>query len=139
MPKEFASSASALRSDRVPPYSEEAERGVLGSVLLDSARVMDLAVESQLAPESFYVPAHRTIFEAMLAMSRQALPIDVLTVSEQLKSAGTLDAVGGPIFMDRLIDSTPTAAHAEYYIDMVRQRHVLRRIIECSLRAEAVQ
>ena len=55
-------------------------------------------------------------------------PIDVLTVAERLKDAGQLDSIGGPVFLDRLIDFTPTAAHAEYYIDIVRQKHLLRAI-----------
>lgn len=131
-----ASQPAPNKSDRVPPYSEEAERGVLGSILLDSANVMDVCIERQLVPESFYVPAHRVIFDTMLGMSRDGAVIDALTVTERLKSANKLDNVGGAVFLDRLIDSTPTAAHAEYYIDIVRQKHLLRAIIACSREAE---
>ncbi len=81
---------------RVPPYSEEAEVGVLGSTLLDSARVLDICVESQLVPESFYIPAHRLIFETMLEMSRQGLAVDILTVAERLRAAGKLDSHSSP-------------------------------------------
>lgn len=132
-----SSLAETRVSDRVPPYSEEAERGVLGSVLLDSAKVMDLCIENQLETESFYVPAHRRIFEIMLQMHGDGgSAIDLLTLMEKLRGAGRLESVGGTLFLDRLVDSTPTAAHAEYYIDIVRQKHLLRSIIDCSRDAE---
>src|SRR3989339_570682 len=111
MAMESVSSQPVSRTGRVPPHSEEAERGVLGSVLLDSARVMDICVERQISPESFYVPAHRIVYEAMLDLSNQAAAIDILTVTDKLKMAGGLESIGGTVFLDRLIDSTPTAAH----------------------------
>ena len=134
--RELAPSGVTQKSDRVPPYSEEAERGVLGSVFLDASRVMDLCVERQLIPESFFVPAHRIIFVVLLEMCQSGEAIDVLTVTERLKARGELDGVGGALALDRLIDSTPTAAHAEYYIDIVRQKFLLRSIISCSREAE---
>lgn len=130
------SAQTGRRSDRLPPHSEEAERGVLGSVLLDAARVMDLCITSQLVGESFYVPAHRVVFETLLDMFQQQMAIDVLTATERLQSAGRLDAVGGATALDRLIDSTPTAAHADFYIDIVRQKHLLRCIINCARETE---
>lgn len=136
MATEFPSSPAAAKADRVPPYSEEAEKGVLGSILLDSVKVIDLCLESQLAPESFFVPAHRTIFQTFIDMLSQGMAIDVLTVAERLKSSNKLDGIGGSVSLDRLIDSTPTAAHAEYYIDIVRQKHLLRSIVNCSREAE---
>ncbi len=131
-----SSSVPTVPSDRVPPYSEEAEKGVLGSVLLDSVRVMDICIEHQLDEESFYAPVHRTVFEAMLGLHGQSRVIDVLTVSEHLRDAGQLDRVGGVSALNQFIDSTPTAAHAEYYIDIVYQKHLLRRIINCARVAE---
>ncbi|OGV69894.1 MAG: replicative DNA helicase [Lentisphaerae bacterium RIFOXYA12_FULL_48_11] len=133
---ESVSSQPVSRTGRVPPHSEEAERGVLGSVLLDSARVMDICVERQISPESFYVPAHRIVYEAMLDLSNQAAAIDILTVTDKLKMAGGLESIGGTVFLDRLIDSTPTAAHAEYYAEIVRQKFLLRSIISCARDAE---
>ena len=117
---------------RVPPYSEEAERGVLGSILLDAARVLDLCVENGLAtPESFYVPAHRTLYGVLQQMSSKGEVIDMLTVLERLRAEGLLDGVGGAGFLEKLVDATPTAAHAEYYIDIVRQKALLRRALDC--------
>ncbi len=129
-------SPAGARNDRVPPHSEEAERGVLGSVLLDGGKVLDLCVEQQLSAESFYIPAHRTVFETMLDMSREGRPIDLLTVTERLQNAGVLDRVGGPTALDRLVDATPTAAHAEYYIGIVRDKYLLRSVIATARDAE---
>ena len=118
---------------RTPPYSEEAERGVLGSILLDASRVLDLCVENGLAtPESFYVPAHRTLYSVLQQMSTRGEVVDMLTVLERLRAEALLDAVGGAAFLEGLVDATPTAAHAEYYIDIVRQKALLRRAIDCA-------
>ncbi|MBN1558512.1 MAG: replicative DNA helicase [Lentisphaerae bacterium] len=136
MPREPASSPPRAAVDRVPPYSEEAERGVLGSVLLDAERVMDLCIEAQITPDSFHVPAHRHVYESLLDLARESRAIDVVTLTEQMQKAGRLEPVGGAVFLERLIDGTPTAAHAEYYVDLVRQKHLLRCIIECSREAE---
>ena len=136
MPGDAPVPSAAQRMERVPPHSEEAERGVLGSILLDADKIMDLCVERQLIPDSFYVPAHRIIYETMLGMSGEGRPIDLLTVSERLKAGGLLDRVGGPTALDRLVDATPTPAHAEYYIDIVRDKHLLRAIIGAARDAE---
>ncbi len=68
------------KADRIPPYSEEAEKGVLGSILLDFDRALNLAVDSQVTPDYFYIPAHRIIYEAMLQMLSTGQAIDVLTL-----------------------------------------------------------
>lgn len=128
--------AGGSRIERVPPHSEEAERGVLGSVLLDGEKILDLCVERQLTADAFYLPAHRTVFETMLEMSREGRPIDLLTVSERLQSAGLLERVGGPTALDRIVDATPTAAHAEYYIGIVRDKYLLRCVIATARDAE---
>ncbi len=135
MPK-TSSSATPSAAGRQPPYSEEAEKGVLGSLLLDAQRVVDMCIEAQILAESFHVPAHRFVYEAVLALTQGSGVIDILTVGEQLKVMDNLDRIGGPAFLDRVIDSTPTAAHAEYYIDIVRQKHLLRIIIDCARKTE---
>jgi replicative DNA helicase len=82
-----------------------------------------------VSADSFYVPAHRLLFEQLMAMYQGARAIDLLTVGEDLKKGGKLDQVGGYTFLEGLIDSTPTSAHAEYYIDIVQQKYLFRRII----------
>jgi len=121
---------------RVPPHSLEAERGVLGSILLDAARVMDLCIGGGLVPESFYLEVHRRLFAECVAMQRAGVAIDLLTVVDRLRTAGRLDALGGGAALEALVDATPTAAHAEYYIDIVRQKHLLREVIACSRATE---
>ncbi len=70
---------------RLPPYSEEAERGVLGSALIESTRVIELCSIKSLSAESFYVPAHRLLFEQLMEMYQAGRAIDLLTVGEDLK------------------------------------------------------
>lgn len=122
---------------RVPPHNAEAERGVLGSILLDAGRVMDLCLSQGLLPESFYVPKNRTLFTVLVEMQRAGAAIDLITVSERLHVSGMLESVGGPTVIEELVDQTPTSAHAEYYIELVTQKHLLRCIIACSREAEA--
>jgi replicative DNA helicase len=114
---------------RLPPYSEEAERGVLGSALIESQRVVELCSMQAISAEAFYIPAHRILFEKLISMNQAAKAVDLLTVGEELKQSGLLDQVGGYAFLEGLIDSTPTAAHAEFYMEIVAQKHLLRRII----------
>ena len=138
MANEAPVSSKVTPVERVPPHSEDAERGVLGAVLLDAEKVMDLCIERQLDADSFYIPAHRTIFDVMLDMSNTGRPIDLLTVGERLKAAGMLDRIGGSTALHRIVDATPTSAHAEYYITIVRDRHLLRRVIQAARDAERV-
>lgn len=131
MPQPSAAGAPG-RSDRIPPHSPEAERGVLGSILIDATRVVDLAIERQIRVESFYEPAHQHIFEAVLWLSERGRPVDLLTVGERLKDSQLLEKAGGRANLEALVESCPTSAHAEYYIDIVRQKFLLRRVIDCS-------
>jgi len=139
--------------DRVPPYSQEAEIGVLGSILLDYARSLDLCLHSQLDEEAFYLPTHKTIYECMLKMYSTQKVIDLVTLSEYMASVpdkkpnrwkkdeipegpSKLEAIGGPIILEQLINSTPTVAHVEYYIGIVREKYMRRKIINCARKTE---
>ena len=125
--------ARALRpGDRVPPHSEDAERAVLGCALQDAARILDLCIERQIAPESFYVQRHQTLYEAMLALHAERKPVDFVTVVDRLRETQLLDGAGGEEELARLIDGTPTTAHAEYYVQRVYENHLLRRIIDAA-------
>ena len=93
------------KSLRVIPHSAEAERGVLGSILLDAAsenRVMDLCVESGLSPDSFYVTQNRLLFETLSEMSRASQLIDAVTLNERLRAMGRLEELGGAVFIQSL-------------------------------------
>ena len=115
---------------RVQPYSEEAERGLVGASLLEPSRVLDLCTASGIGPGSFYISSHSEVFDAMLEMSQRNQVIDLLTVSQHLRDIGKLDAIGGATFLEQLVESTPTAAHAQYYMDIVFQKYLLRTVID---------
>ena len=120
---------------RTPPSSIEAERAVLGSILIDTTgrsdgRVMDLCLTGQISPESFYDARNREIYSAMLAMNRASKPLDALTLMESMRSGGKLEAVGGAAYIQSLVDATPTTANAEYYIGILRGKHLRRMMIE---------
>ena len=120
---------------KIPPHSAEAERGVLGSILLDTdagggdTRVLDLCQSRGITAESFYVPRNRMLYEALTALSAAGLPLDMVSIYDQLRAMGRYDAIGGAPALQELIAGTPTAAHAEYWIDILRQKHLLRTLI----------
>jgi len=118
----------AASSDRLPPHNEEAERALLGSALLDAARVVDLCQESKIVPEAFYSPRHQVIFEQILEMQGETRPVDILTLADRLRTKGLVEQAGGAQYLDDLVDSTPTAAHVEYYATLVYREH-LRRVM----------
>ena len=126
---------------KTPPHSTEAERGVLGSILLDAEsgeymRVLDLCLSHGIEPDSFYDPRNRILFETLVEMSQATLPVDAVTLNERLRATGRLEAVGGVAAVEALVEATPTSAHAEYYIDIVRQKHVLRKLINTARETE---
>ncbi|HOE60498.1 MAG TPA: replicative DNA helicase [Kiritimatiellia bacterium] len=117
----------------------EAERGVLGSILLDAAtdnRVLDLCIESGITADSFFSLPNRLLFETLSEMARASQIIDPLTLTERLRALNRLEEIGGAVAIQTLIDETPTAAHAEYYINILRQKHLLRAVITCARDAE---
>jgi replicative DNA helicase len=97
--------------------------------MVEADRIIDLAIERQIGAESFYNPQHQVLFEHMLALRDQNRPVDMITLVERLQSLNMIDRVGGISAIQRIIDSTPTAAHAEYYIDIVRDKYLLRTVI----------
>lgn len=122
-------------------WSEEAEKAALGGLILDAVNVGEVARNSlKIKGEAFYLSQHRLIYNAVMDMLSNGRPVDVLTVSEKLKSEGTLEQVGGMMCLTELLDAIPAATHAEYYLDIVRQKHVLREIVkECQgLESEAM-
>jgi replicative DNA helicase len=124
------SRSDRVRTDRIPPYSEEAERGVLGAALLDAERVLDLCLSRGIGPDGFYLRPHQVLFEELAAMHRASRHIDLLTASQRLRDLGVMEAVGGPAYLDQLVDSTPTPAHAEFYIDILHQKFLFRAMIQ---------
>ncbi len=115
---------------RVPPNSAEAETGLLGSVLLDATRVLDLCASKRIRPDCFYNPVHQRLFAVCQEMDQRQQPVDLLTLAARLRDLGELDALGGDAYLQRLVDQTPTVEHAAYYIDVVLQKFILRSLLD---------
>lgn len=122
---------------RTLPYSEEAERGLLGCILKDAQRVLDLCIEARMLAEWFYLPMHRTIAEVAIRLHVAAQAVDLITVTAALSDAGQLDAIGGHACLDRIMDDCGTPEHAGHYLAIVTEKAHLRRIIETCRKIEA--
>lgn len=121
----------SLSPEKIPPYNEQAERAVLGSVLMDHARVlMYLRGKIQLSPDELYVPQHKTLLRELYALDDEGKTFDILIFQTFLKERGTLESCGGEAYLEQLIDDTPTAAHAEHYANLVRDKYLLRCLRE---------
>jgi replicative DNA helicase len=114
--------------ERLPPQSQEAERSVLGSILRDNDIIDDITPKLVDA-DHFYADSHQKIFLAMRALQDKKAPIDLITLAEELRQRGQIEDVGGYGYLGELWDAAPTAAHAAYYAQMVRERAILRRLI----------
>jgi replicative DNA helicase len=119
----------APAAGRSLPHSVEAEEYLLSCCLIDGADVVARCLEAKVAPESFYVPAYGIVFERLQDLYNRQAPIDVAVLGEELKTAKQLDAVGGYAFLTRISGSIPTTAQAGYFIDRVREQHLLRELI----------
>jgi replicative DNA helicase len=115
---------------QVPPHSVEAEQSVLGAMLLERDAVY-VALEI-LKPEDFYKEAHREIFNAMVILFGKEEPVDLLTLTEEMRARETLDAVGGIPYLTSLTSNVPVTVHVEYYAKLVEEKAVLRRLIQSS-------
>jgi replicative DNA helicase len=122
--------APDLPPDRLPPRSQEAERSVLGSMLRDNAVIGD--VVQVVHADSFYEDGHQKIFQAIVSLYDKGHPADYVTVSETLIQLKQVEDVGGLPYIYQLWDSTPTAANAEYYARIVRDRAMVRNLIHTS-------
>lgn len=118
--------------ERVPPQDLGAEQSVLGGMILSQQAIDDVA--SVLRENDFYRPAHQMIFLTIVSMRAKNEPVDPITLTDELKKAGTLSKVGGAAYLHELVQVVPTAANAEYYAEIVRERAVLRRLVEAGTR-----
>jgi replicative DNA helicase len=120
--------------DRVPPHSLEAERGVLGCILLDPNESAGICLEKlKRGSQSFYDLRHQELYDLLVDMYDKKEGIDVITVRQKLKDAGKLDALGGVEFITSLQEATPSPLNLPFYLEIVREKHLLRRMVQtCS-------
>jgi len=125
-------SAKNIRVDgqqlRVPPQNLEAEKSVLGSMLIDDGAI-GLAIEA-IDAAAFYSEAHQKIFASMLNLYNERKNVDLITLSDKLKNEGTLEQVGGVSYLTELVDFVPSAANVEYYANIVKEKGVQRALIK---------
>ncbi|OGK14481.1 replicative DNA helicase [Candidatus Roizmanbacteria bacterium RIFCSPLOWO2_01_FULL_38_12] len=118
---------------KTPPHDLQAERSILGAVLIDSS-AMSLVAEFVL-PHHFYAKENALIYDAMLKLYQEQKPIDIVTLKNQLKSDGNLKVVGGTEYLSELINVVPTSAYIEQYGQIVKSVYTKRKIIEVSSRS----
>lgn len=117
---------------RVPPHSSEAESSVLGALLLDKDAI--IAVAEFLEGSDFYDERHKQIYEAILSLFEERIPVDVLTVTQRLKKKKVLKNVGGAAYLSQLTNRVPTAAHVEHYGKIVRDTAIKRALMSAATR-----
>jgi len=115
---------------RIPPHNNDAEISVLGSVLLDNDALIQLG--DSVVSEMFYREGHRKIFSCMRGLQERGEPVDLVTLSDELRRLNQLDEVGGLSYLIGLSEQVPTAAYAEHYARIVQEKHTLRTLIQAS-------
>jgi replicative DNA helicase len=122
--------ANAAKVDRLPPHSPEAEQGVLGCVLLSPNDCMGESIERfKHGMEVFYDLRHQTIFGTLVEMYDSREAIDVITLQQRLKNKQLLEEVGGIAYLAALPDTVPSSANLSYYLDIVLEKYLLRKMI----------
>ena len=128
--KKAGFSDAATKVDRLPPHSPEAEQGVLGCVLLSPNECVGQCVEKfKSGAEVFYDLRHQTIFETLVEMYDKREAIDIITLQQQLKNKKRLEEVGGLAYLNSLPDTVPSAANLSYYLEIVLEKYILRKMI----------
>ncbi len=127
--REVAGGADAAR---VPPHDLDAERAIVGAMLVSEPAVA--AVAESIAAEDFYSETHRVLYRAMMRLYAKGDPIDQLTLLDELRGMGEADRIGGRAYIFQLVESVPTAANASRYAEIVRGKALLRAIIDAGSR-----
>src|SRR6266480_5719420 len=116
---------------KIPPHNLDAERAVLGAVLLEGRETLPRVIEV-LRPSDFYTEAHRSMYDVMLRLFDRGEPVDVLTLQEELRRSDQLEFVGGPASLALLVEQASVAVHLMSYAQIVRDMAVLRELIHTS-------
>jgi len=125
---QLVDASTAAQFERLPPHSMEAEMCLLASMMLDR-EVLAQCVQI-VEPEAFFHQDHRTIYEILLKLYEQNRPVDAVILRDELARRQLLDEVGGVEYLMKLLNSVPSAAHGVHYASIVREKYLLRRLIE---------
>lgn len=124
--------SSYMNITKIPPYSHDAEQSVLGSILMDGDSI-EKALEI-IKSNDFYEPVHKTIFECILNLYNKKIPIDVVTLQNELANKGVLDDIGGIEYLSKLALSVPTSVNIEQYAKIVKEKSIRRQAIKLSFK-----
>jgi replicative DNA helicase len=119
-----------VSAGKIPPQNLDAEKSLLGAVLIDEETLADIS--EHVSIKDFYDKRHATIYGGMIRLYERHRPVDLLTLTEELKKKDELDVIGGSSYLTELTNYVPTAAHAEAYAEMVALKAVRRRLIKAS-------
>jgi replicative DNA helicase len=129
--RKTSATAGTPKIDRLPPHSIEAEQGVLGCVLLSPHDCMGECIEKlKSGGQVFYDLRHQTLFQTLVEMYDEKEAIDLITLQQRLKNIQQLENVGGLAYLSSLPDAVPSAANLEYYLDIVLEKYLLRKMIQ---------
>lgn len=115
---------------RIPPQNIDAEKALLGSIMLKEGAMYDAA--DYVSADSFYVEKHRTIYRAMLELTTASSPIDLLSVGNRLKETKDLEHIGGNAYLAELVGTVPSAANLKHYAEVVQKKAMMRGLIEAA-------
>ena len=115
---------------RIPPQHLDAEKAVLGSIMLRPNALYE--IEDVLSADAFYAEKHRIIFKTMMALTAKHEPIDLLSVSNNLKESKELERVGGVSYLTDLTNTVPASTNIVYYANLVQKKYTLRNLIEAA-------
>ncbi len=121
---------AARPAGREMPASEEAEQHVLACCLLDGSDTISRCLEARVSAESFYWPANQILFQAILELYQKGQPVNMEVLAEELTTRRVLDQIGGFPYLMQVTGKIPTTAHAGYFIEKVREKHLLRELIK---------
>ena len=123
--------------NRIEPHNYEAEQSVLGAAFISKTALQKVCED--LMPESFFIDAHSKIFEVLKELYLQGIAVDITTVTDKLKSKKLLKQVGDVDYLLEIVNSVPTASNVDYYVGIVHEKAILRRLIDvCNDRFDSV-
>jgi replicative DNA helicase len=120
---------------REPPYNLDAEAGLLASLMLeDGHEVLTQCIEAHIVAETFYKPAHQLIYQSALDLYNEGKPVDIIILQEHLRNKGELEGAGGMVYLGELSSRIETTTHSRYWMEIVREKYLLRRLIRTSIK-----